>query len=72
MSTRSGASSWACASAGPDARAAHVTLVLNGEGVVAVDLETMEATRGRPSEGYIGVQNHVAPVKFRNIRVKER
>jgi hypothetical protein len=52
-------------------RGSHVTVVLNGERVVDVDMETVEAGRGRPREGYIGIQNHHAPVKFRNPRVKE-
>ena len=49
----------------------RVTLVLNGETIVDVDLEAHEATRGRPREGYIGLQNHHSAVKFRRPRVRE-
>ena len=49
----------------------RVKLVLNGETIVDVDLEEHEATKGRPREGYIGLQNHHSAVKFRNPRVRE-
>jgi hypothetical protein len=52
-------------------RGSHVAIVLNGERVVDVDMETVEAGRARPREGYIGVQNHHAPARFRNIAVRE-
>ncbi|MBI3972148.1 MAG: DUF1080 domain-containing protein [Chloroflexi bacterium] len=48
-----------------------VAIVLNGERIVGVDSVEHEALRGRPREGYIGVQNHRSPVKFRRIYVKE-
>ena len=49
----------------------RVRLVLNGEHIVDVDLDEHEATRGRPREGYIGLQNHHSAVRFRRVRVRE-
>lgn len=49
----------------------RIQLVLNGEPIVDVDLEEHDVTKGRPREGYIGLQNHHSPVKFRSVRVLE-
>ena len=49
----------------------RVVFVLNGERVVDVDLDADESLRGRPREGYLGLQNHASAVAFRNVRVKE-
>jgi hypothetical protein len=49
----------------------RVAIVLNGERIIDVDLSADAALRGRPREGYIGLQNHHSPVRFRNVRIKE-
>jgi hypothetical protein len=49
----------------------RVAIVLNGERIIDVDLSADEALRGRPREGYIGLQNHHSPVRFRNVSIKE-
>jgi len=49
----------------------QVRIVLNGECVVDVDLDQHAALRGRPRAGYIGLQNHRSPVRFRNLWVRE-
>ena len=52
-------------------RGTHVTLILNGETIVDVDLEAHESTKSRPVEGYIGLQNHHSPARFRHPRLHE-
>jgi hypothetical protein len=49
----------------------HVRIAINGETVVDVRLDEDEHLKDRPREGYIGLQNHHSPVRFRNVRVRE-
>jgi hypothetical protein len=49
----------------------HVRIAINGETVVDVRLGEHESLKDRPREGYIGLQNHHSPVRFRNVRVHE-
>jgi hypothetical protein len=49
----------------------RVSIVLNDERVIDVDLDAYDTLRGRPREGYIGLQNHHSPVKFRTVVVRE-
>jgi hypothetical protein len=50
----------------------HLQVELNGEQIVDTQLD-QGAMKDRPSEGYIGLQDHGEPnnLKFRNIRVRE-
>jgi len=49
----------------------RVGFVLNGEHIVEVDLSADESLRGRPLEGYIGLQNHHSAVRFRSVLIQE-
>lgn len=48
----------------------QLTVVLNGEQIVDIDLST-SAMKDRPPEGYIGFQDEGKPVWYRNVRIKE-
>jgi hypothetical protein len=50
----------------------HLQVELNGEQIVDTQLD-QGAMKDRPSEGYIGLQDHGEPnnLKFRNIRIRE-
>jgi hypothetical protein len=50
---------------------AQVKIVLNGESIVDVDLGAHESLRDRPREGYVGLQNHRSPVRFRHLQLRE-
>ncbi len=47
-----------------------LTVVLNGEQIVDIDLATSEM-KDRPAEGYISFQDEAKPVWYRNVRIKE-
>ncbi len=56
----------------------NVFIVMNGEGIVDVDLDEYDkpleghsALRERLTNGFIGLQDHGSPVSFRNIGIKE-
>jgi hypothetical protein len=49
----------------------HIRVSLNGQTVVDVRLGEHEHLRDRPREGYIGLQNHRSPVRFRDVLVRE-
>lgn len=51
--------------------ARRITITLNGEKIIDEDMDTHDALRDRPREGYIGLQNHHSAVKFRNVLVRE-
>jgi hypothetical protein len=48
----------------------RLTVVLNGEQIVDIDLATSEM-KDRPAEGYISFQDEAKPVWYRNVRIKE-
>jgi len=48
----------------------RLTVVLNGEQIVDIDLATAEM-KDRPAEGYISFQDEAKPVWYRNVRIKE-
>lgn len=47
----------------------HVTITHNGAIVVDADEEHFPLLKLRNTKGYLGLQNHFTPVKFKNIRV---
>jgi len=49
----------------------HVVVKLNGQEIQNFTMDDHPLLQGRLSEGYIGLQDHGAPVWFRNIRLKE-
>jgi hypothetical protein len=49
----------------------HVVVNINGQEIQNFTMDDHPLLQGRLSEGYIGLQDHGAPVWFRNIRVKE-
>ncbi len=48
----------------------QLTVVLNGEQIVDIDLST-SAMKDRPLEGYISFQDEGKPIWYRNVRIKE-
>lgn len=51
-------------------KAARLTVVLNGEQILDVDL-SQSAMKDRPAEGYISFQDEGKPIWYRNVRIKE-
>ena len=49
----------------------RIAIVLNSERIVDVNCDEHDLLVNRPRQGYIGLQNHHTPVKFRNVRVSE-
>jgi hypothetical protein len=49
----------------------RIKITLNGKKVVDVDQSAVKTMRNKPLKGYINLQNHGAPVDFRNIRLTE-
>ena len=50
-------------------RGKHLTVEFNGKTVVDLDLEGTSRS-DRPLVGYVGLQDHGLPLRFRNIRIK--
>ncbi|MCS7253414.1 MAG: DUF1080 domain-containing protein [Armatimonadota bacterium] len=48
-----------------------VTVILNGEKIIDVNMDEHPLLKDRLRKGYIGLQNHGSYVEFRNIRIKE-
>ena len=50
----------------------HLQVVLNDKQIIDIQLNE-SAVKDRPSDGYIGLQDHGVPnnLRFRNIRIKE-
>lgn len=49
----------------------RVTVILNGEKIIDVNMDEHPQLKERLRKGYIGLQNHGSYVEFRNIRIKE-
>lgn len=49
----------------------RIRIVLNGREVQDFDQTTHPETRDKPLRGYICLQNHCSPVRFRNIRIHD-
>jgi len=49
----------------------HVVVNINGQEIQNFTMDAHPLLQGRLSEGYIGLQDHGAPVWFRKIRLKE-
>ena len=52
-------------------RGPQIRIVLNGRSVLEFDQSTLPETRDKPLSGFICLQNHCSPVRFRGIRVVE-
>jgi len=52
------------------AKGNQLTVVLNGEQVVDVDLSTTKA-KDKPAKGYLGFQDEAKKLWYRNVRIKE-
>ena len=48
----------------------RLVIVMNGEKIIDTAMGEYDKLKGLPAEGYIGLQNHHAPVEFRDISVK--
>ena len=48
-----------------------IKVTLNGEQIVDVDQQKMEALRQKPLSGYVCLQNHGGNIEFRELRVRE-
>ncbi len=49
----------------------HMTVKLNGEQIIDVQLNEHKATKVCPKSGYVGLQDHGLPIWFRNVKIKE-
>jgi hypothetical protein len=52
-------------------RGRQLTVILNGECVIDVNLDSDPRLQERAAKGYLGVQNHGNLVEFRDLRVRE-
>jgi len=48
----------------------RIKVTLNGEQIVYVDQQKMEALRQKPLEGCVCLQNHGGTIEFRELRVR--
>jgi len=48
----------------------RIRVVLNGRLIQDVDQETIPRIRTKPLSGFVSLQNHGGPVRFRNLRVR--
>ncbi len=49
----------------------RIRITLNGEQIIDVDQESVEALRQKPMSGYVCLQNHGGTIEFRDVRVRE-
>ncbi|MCA9247707.1 MAG: DUF1080 domain-containing protein [Planctomycetales bacterium] len=52
-------------------RGPHIRVTVNGKTVQDLDQTTIDAIKNKPLHGYLLLQNHGSPVKFRHVRLKE-
>jgi 3-keto-disaccharide hydrolase len=52
-----------------ECRGPWIKVTLNGQEIIDVDQETIDALKDKPKKGYVCVQNHGGTIEFRNIRV---
>jgi len=49
----------------------RIRIVLNGREIQDFDQTTLDATKDKPLQGFVCLQNHGHPVRFRNVWIRE-